>query len=213
MRIRTDLQHRKSRGSDATRARRLDPVCTLALSPPATNGSNLRAGSGSHLRTGATAAARAAKPRARREAAAPQRARAALWCCLFGSSAFEKWGTLRRAPARAGRPRRAARNGPARGLNKALARGGDVIPTHCRDESTGNPDTNGTNCREYIETAVVAGGKYVTAPHEAWIVADPFKGGVRVLITGPHGFERTVTFAIDDDPAVIAERVRETLEA
>jgi hypothetical protein len=29
---------------------------------------------------------------------------------------------------------------------------------------------------------------------------------------GPHGFERTVTFAIDDDPAVIAERVRETME-
>ena len=56
------------------------------------------------------------------------------------------------------------------------------------------------------------GGKHATAPHEAWIATDPFKGGVRVLITGPHGFERTVTFAIDDDPAVIAERVRETLE-
>lgn len=66
--------------------------------------------------------------------------------------------------------------------------------------------------RERIETAVVAGGKHITAPHEAWIATDPFKGGVRVLITGPHGFERTVTFAIDDDPAVIAERVRETLE-
>jgi hypothetical protein len=45
-------------------------------------------------------------------------------------------------------------------------------------------------------------------PHEAWIAADPFSGGIRVLITGPHGFERTVTFAIDDDPAVITERVR-----
>jgi hypothetical protein len=33
-----------------------------------------------------------------------------------------------------------------------------------------------------------------------------------VLITGLHGFERTVTCALDDDPAVIAERVRETLE-
>ena len=42
--------------------------------------------------------------------------------------------------------------------------------------------------------------------------ADPFNGGFRVLITGAQGFERTVTFAIDDDPAVIAERVRETLE-
>ncbi len=67
--------------------------------------------------------------------------------------------------------------------------------------------------RERIETAVVAGGKHVSAPHEARIAADPFHGGFRVLITGPHGFERTVTFAIDGEPAVIAERVRETLEA
>jgi hypothetical protein len=33
-----------------------------------------------------------------------------------------------------------------------------------------------------------------------------------VLITGPHGFERTASFPLDEDPAVIAERVRETLE-
>jgi hypothetical protein len=33
-----------------------------------------------------------------------------------------------------------------------------------------------------------------------------------VLITGPHGFEWTVTFALGDDPAVIAERVLETVE-
>jgi hypothetical protein len=33
-----------------------------------------------------------------------------------------------------------------------------------------------------------------------------------VLITDPQGFERTVTFAIDDDPSVIAVRVRETLD-
>ena len=66
--------------------------------------------------------------------------------------------------------------------------------------------------RERIEAAVVSGGRHTTGPHEAWIAADPFKGGFRVLITGPHGFERTVTFAIDDDPAVIAERVRETME-
>jgi hypothetical protein len=32
------------------------------------------------------------------------------------------------------------------------------------------------------------------------------------LITGPPGFERTVVFIIDDDPGVIAERARETLE-
>ena len=66
--------------------------------------------------------------------------------------------------------------------------------------------------RERIEAAVVTGGRHVSLPYEAWIVADPFKGGFRLLITGPHGFERTVTLAIDDDPAVIADRVRETLE-
>lgn len=66
--------------------------------------------------------------------------------------------------------------------------------------------------RERIEAAVVAGGKHVTGSYEAWLAADPFRGGLRLLITGPHGFERTVTLAIDDDPAVIAERVRETLE-
>ena len=59
---------------------------------------------------------------------------------------------------------------------------------------------------------MVAGGRNVRGPHEAWIAADPFKGGFRVLITGPQGFERTVVFALDDDPAVIAERVPETLE-
>jgi len=48
--------------------------------------------------------------------------------------------------------------------------------------------------------------------HEAWIAVDPFHNGVRVLITGPHGFQRTVTFALDEVPAAIAQRVRETLE-
>ena len=69
-----------------------------------------------------------------------------------------------------------------------------------------------SNRRERIEAAVVAGGRHVSGPHEAWIAADPSNGGFRVLITGAHGFERTVKFALDDDPAVIAERVRETLE-
>ena len=66
--------------------------------------------------------------------------------------------------------------------------------------------------RERIEAAVVAGGKHTTGPHEAWIAADPFNGGFRVLITRAHGFERRVTFALDDDPAVIAARVREAIE-
>jgi hypothetical protein len=52
--------------------------------------------------------------------------------------------------------------------------------------------------RERIEAAVVAGGKHRQAcRYEAWIAADPFKGGFRLLITGPHGFERSVMFAID----------------
>ncbi len=66
--------------------------------------------------------------------------------------------------------------------------------------------------RERIEAAVVAGGRNARGPHEAWIAADPFKGGFRVLIMGPQGLERSAIFAIDDDPAVITERVRETLE-
>jgi hypothetical protein len=45
-----------------------------------------------------------------------------------------------------------------------------------------------------------------------WIAADPFKKGVRVLIKGPQGFEHTAVFALDDDAAVIAERVRDTME-
>jgi hypothetical protein len=35
---------------------------------------------------------------------------------------------------------------------------------------------------------------------------------VRVLITGPQGFERAVLFAVDEEPAVIMQRVRETIE-
>jgi hypothetical protein len=56
-------------------------------------------------------------------------------------------------------------------------------------------DTKGVplHRRERIETAVEFGGKDVAAPYEAWIAADPFRGGVRVLITGPQGFERTVS--------------------
>jgi hypothetical protein len=66
--------------------------------------------------------------------------------------------------------------------------------------------------RGRIEAAVVAAGKHVAEPYEAWIAADTFRGGVRVLITGPQGFERTVTFALDEPSATITERVRETLD-
>jgi hypothetical protein len=66
--------------------------------------------------------------------------------------------------------------------------------------------------RERIEAAIVAGGKHVAEPHEAWVAADSFRGGFKVIITGPHGFERAAAFALDEDPALIAERVREVLE-
>jgi hypothetical protein len=33
-----------------------------------------------------------------------------------------------------------------------------------------------------------------------------------VIITGPQGFERAVLFALDEDPAVITERVRATID-
>jgi hypothetical protein len=66
--------------------------------------------------------------------------------------------------------------------------------------------------RERIESAVQAGGKHIKDAYEAWITTDPFHGGVKVLITGPLGFERTVQFAIDQEPFEITERVRATLE-
>ena len=75
-------------------------------------------------------------------------------------------------------------------------------------ESKGIPATRS----ERIQAAVESGGKHVAGAHEAWIAADPFRGGFKVLITGPQGFERTVLFAANDDPAVISERIRETLD-
>jgi hypothetical protein len=66
--------------------------------------------------------------------------------------------------------------------------------------------------RERIEAVRLAAGEHVAEPYEGWIAADPFRGGVRVLITGPQGFERTVLFALDEPSATITERVRETIE-
>ena len=67
--------------------------------------------------------------------------------------------------------------------------------------------------RERIEAAVVAGGAHTSTAYEAWIAADPFRGGFKVLITGPQGFERAALFAMDEEPATIKERIRETIEA
>jgi len=65
--------------------------------------------------------------------------------------------------------------------------------------------------RERIEAAVEAAGRDLAGPHEAWIAADPFRGGFSVLITGPHGLERKGVFTNDDEPALISDRIRETL--
>jgi hypothetical protein len=66
--------------------------------------------------------------------------------------------------------------------------------------------------RERIEAAVEGGGKQVAQPYEGWIATDPFPCGVRILITGPKGFERTVAFALDEDAATITQRVGERME-
>ena len=66
--------------------------------------------------------------------------------------------------------------------------------------------------RERIETAIIAGGKHTSGPHEAWIAADPFKDGYQLRMTGQQEFERNVIFALHDDPAGITKRVRQTLE-
>jgi len=33
-----------------------------------------------------------------------------------------------------------------------------------------------------------------------------------VIITGPHDFERRAAFSVDEDPAEISRRVRETID-
>ena len=66
--------------------------------------------------------------------------------------------------------------------------------------------------RESMEAAVTAGGKHFSASYEAWIAADPLRGDVRVIITGPRGFERYVAFGMNEDFFEISRRVRETIE-
>ena len=66
--------------------------------------------------------------------------------------------------------------------------------------------------RGSIASAVEAAGTNVPGPHEAWITADPFRGGFTVLITGPHGLERSVSFDIDESTAAITAHVRASLD-
>ena len=58
--------------------------------------------------------------------------------------------------------------------------------------------------RQSIVAAVEAGGAHLTESYESWITSDPVGGGVRVQITGPLGFERTVEFAVDEDPSRVS---------
>jgi hypothetical protein len=69
-----------------------------------------------------------------------------------------------------------------------------------------------TSRRARIEGAVVAAGRSLTQPYEAWMAADIRRGVVRVMITGPQGFDRTVTFDLTEDPAVITQRILEMIE-
>ena len=66
--------------------------------------------------------------------------------------------------------------------------------------------------RERIEQAVVAGGKHLREPYEAWISTDPFRGGVRLVITGPTWLPAGGLFAADEEAATITSVVRVTLE-
>jgi hypothetical protein len=52
--------------------------------------------------------------------------------------------------------------------------------------------------RERIETE--AAGQRLAQPYDGWIAADPFRGSILALITGPRGFGRTVAFARDGSP-------------
>jgi hypothetical protein len=84
----------------------------------------------------------------------------------------------------------------------------NILDASDRFDCKGIPATR----RERIETAGEAGGRHVKEQYEGWIAADPFRSGVRVVITGPQGFERTVLFALDKVAAVITQRVRETID-
>ena len=67
-------------------------------------------------------------------------------------------------------------------------------------------------CRERIEAAVMAGSRHRSDLFEGWIAVDPFRGDVRVIITGRNGFERRAAFSVEEEPAEITRRVRETID-
>jgi len=52
----------------------------------------------------------------------------------------------------------------------------------------------------------------VTQDDDFGIFDPPGLAGVKVMVTGPAGFERRVMFAVDEEPATITDRVRQTLD-
>ena len=63
--------------------------------------------------------------------------------------------------------------------------------------------------RERIDAGLIARGRHRADLCEGWIAIDPFRGEVRVIITGSFGFERRAAFAVDEEPAEIIRSVRE----
>jgi len=61
--------------------------------------------------------------------------------------------------------------------------------------------------RERLETALKMAGAFTTAHYIAWVAADPFSGGFKVIITGPS-FQREARFENYDDLDVIREGVK-----
>jgi hypothetical protein len=129
------------------------------------------------------------------------------WLVAYDEIGAYKPLSIRALRPRAGRERHAPQEGA-----KSAHRSGAIPTTNmtpCASDrlryqgNPGNPARARRSCGE-------AGGKQVTELYEAWIAAD--RQGVRVLITGPVGFERTVQFTLDADSFEITERVRATLE-
>ena len=66
--------------------------------------------------------------------------------------------------------------------------------------------------RDRIEAAIVAGGRHLRTSYQAWITVDQYRRVVRVLIIGPHGFERVLQFSLDAEAYEITEQVQAALE-
>jgi hypothetical protein len=66
--------------------------------------------------------------------------------------------------------------------------------------------------RKGIGAAAVAAGPGCGRAARGVNRADPLRGGFKVLITGPHGLERSVSFVLDEVRAIITAHVRAALQ-